>query len=162
MIRAIRMHRNALVPQQLMVLRARQGRQTKEFEHVDGQCPANGSVTGQGRRRSPPNIRPLTLIVDMTTLVLVVTDGCKAMKELQLREAKSTLSAVVEAAEQGEPTTITKHGRPAAVVISHEEWTKLKCKVPSFADLLLAVPQFTVEDLPERRSARIVREGAAD
>jgi len=39
------------------------------------------------------------------------------MKELQLREAKTTLSAVVEAAENGEPTTITKHGRPAAVVI---------------------------------------------
>jgi len=62
------------------------------------------------------------------------------MKELQLREAKTTLSAVVEAAENGEPTTITKHGRPAAVVISHAEWTKLKTRVPSFADLLLAVP----------------------
>jgi prevent-host-death family protein len=84
------------------------------------------------------------------------------MKELQLREAKSTLSAVVDAAERGEPTTITKHGRPAAVVISHEEWTRLKRKVPSFADLLLAVPPFTAEDLPERRPARIVREGAPD
>jgi len=39
------------------------------------------------------------------------------MRELQLREVKTTLSAVVEAAENGEPTTITKHGRPAAVVI---------------------------------------------
>ena len=101
-------------------------------------------------------------MVDMTTLVPVVTNECKAMKELQLREAKATLSAVIEAAEQGKPTTITKHGRPAAVVISYEEWTKLKSKVPSFADLLLAVPQLTVEDLPERRSARIVREGAPD
>ena len=84
------------------------------------------------------------------------------MKKLQLREAKSTLSAVVEAAEQGEPTTITKYGRPAAVVISYEEWTKLKRKVPSFADLLLAVPQFGMEDLPKRRPARIVREGMPD
>jgi antitoxin Phd len=107
-------------------------------------------------------ISPLTLIAEMTTVVLVVTDGRNVMKELQLREAKSTLSAVVDAAERGEPTTITKHGRPAAVVISYEEWTRLKCKVPSFADLLLAVPQLTVEDLPERRSARIVREGAPD
>ena len=98
----------------------------------------------------------------MTTLVFVVTNGCKAMRELQLREAKSTLSAVVEAAERGESTTITKHGRPAAVVISYEEWTKLKCKVPSFADLLLAVPQLSMEELPPRRPARIVREGAAD
>jgi prevent-host-death family protein len=54
------------------------------------------------------------------------------MKELQLGEAKSTLSGVVDAAEQGEPTTITKHGCPAAVVISHEEWTRLKSKVASF------------------------------
>ena len=84
------------------------------------------------------------------------------MKELQLRDAKLTLSAVVEAAEQGQPTTITKHGRPAAVVISYKEWTKLNGRVPSFADLLLAVPQFTEEDLPERRSTRIVREGAPD
>jgi antitoxin Phd len=84
------------------------------------------------------------------------------MKELQLREAKSTLSAVVEAAQRGEPTTITKHGRPAAVVISHEEWTRLKRKLPSFADLLLAVPQLAEEDLPERRPARIVREGAPE
>jgi antitoxin Phd len=84
------------------------------------------------------------------------------MKELQLREAKATLSAVVDAAERGEPTTITRHGRPAAVVVSHEEWIRLQCKIPSFADLLLAVPPLTEEDLPERRPARIVREGAPD
>jgi antitoxin Phd len=88
--------------------------------------------------------------------------NAKAMKELQLREAKSTLSSVVDAAERGEPTTITKHGRPAAVVISYEEWTRLTSKVPSFADLLLAVPELTEEELPERRSARFVREGAPD
>ncbi len=84
------------------------------------------------------------------------------MKEVQLREAKATLSAVVEAAEQGEPTTITKHGRPAAVVISYEEWTKLKSKVPSFADLLLAVPPLAMDELPKRRPARIVRESVPD
>jgi antitoxin Phd len=84
------------------------------------------------------------------------------MKELQLREAKATLSAVVDAAERGEPTTITRHGRPAAVVVSHEEWTRLQREVPSFADLLLAVPSFTAEDLPERRPARIVRDGVPD
>ncbi len=84
------------------------------------------------------------------------------MKELQLRDAKTTLSAVVDAAEHGEPTTITKHGRPAAVVISYEEWTKLKSKVPSFADLLLAVPALDPDDIPKRRPARIIREGNFD
>lgn len=81
------------------------------------------------------------------------------MKEIQLRKAKATLSAVVEAAENGEPTTITKHGRPAAVIVSHVEWTRLITRIPSFADLLLAVPPLDPEDLPERRSARIMREG---
>ena len=79
------------------------------------------------------------------------------MKEIQLREAKATLSAVVEAAEKGEPTTITKHGRPAAVIISHNEWTKLKSTVPSFADLWLAIPPIDADDLPKKRPARILR-----
>ena len=81
------------------------------------------------------------------------------MKQLQLREAKVTLSAVVEAAENGKPTTITKHGRPVAVVISHAEWIKLKTKVPSFADLLLAIPPLDPDDLPKRRPARTTRKG---
>ena len=84
------------------------------------------------------------------------------MKKLQLREAKASLSAVVDAAERGEATTITKHGRPAAVVVSHKEWTKLQGKIPSFADILLAVPELSMEDLPERRPARIVRERETD
>jgi antitoxin Phd len=80
------------------------------------------------------------------------------MKELQLRQAKITLSAVVEAAEKGEPTTITKHGRPAAVVVSHAEWSRLKNRVPSFADLLLAIPPLERGDLPKRRPARVARQ----
>lgn len=84
------------------------------------------------------------------------------MKEMRLREAKTTLSAVIDAAERGKPTTITKYGRPAVVVVSYKEWTKLKSKVPSFADLLLAVPELAADDLPKRRPARIVREGLAE
>ncbi len=82
------------------------------------------------------------------------------MKELQLREAKATLSAVVEAAKKGQPTTITKDGRPAAVVISYAEWTKLKTRVPSFADRLLAIPPLNAGDLPKRYPARILRKRA--
>lgn len=39
------------------------------------------------------------------------------MNSVQVREAKATLSALIEAAEQGEPTTITRHGKPAAVLV---------------------------------------------
>jgi prevent-host-death family protein len=71
------------------------------------------------------------------------------------------LSAVVGAAENGEPTTITKCGRPAAVVISYALWTKLKTRVPSFADLLLALLPLDPGGLPKRRPARIVRKAGS-
>ena len=40
------------------------------------------------------------------------------MKEIQLKDAKATLSAVVDQAIAGEPAVITRHGRKAAVVLS--------------------------------------------
>ena len=39
------------------------------------------------------------------------------MKTMQVREAKASFSAVIEAAEHGEPTIITKHGKPTAMVV---------------------------------------------
>ncbi|HMN70694.1 MAG TPA: type II toxin-antitoxin system Phd/YefM family antitoxin [Rhodoblastus sp.] len=63
------------------------------------------------------------------------------MKTVQLREAKATLSALVDAAEHGEATTITRHGKPAAVLVPIEQAAELLQKArPSFADLLLAYP----------------------
>ena len=51
------------------------------------------------------------------------------MRVLGLRDAKASLSAVVEAAERGEATTITKHGKPAGVVA---RWRKPNgCTRPS-------------------------------
>jgi prevent-host-death family protein len=63
------------------------------------------------------------------------------MKTLGLREAKATLSAVVEAAERGEATTITKNGRPAAVVVPLKDARRLyPIDRPSFAELLRQIP----------------------
>lgn len=70
------------------------------------------------------------------------------MKEMQLREAKARFSAVVDAAEEGEPSVVTRHGKPAAVVIGFEEWKRLS-QVPSFG-ALLAMSPLTDEDLPPR------------
>ena len=61
------------------------------------------------------------------------------MKEMQLREAKARLSALVDDAERGEPTTITRHGKPAAVVVSIEDWKRLS-SIPSFGELLMSCP----------------------
>ena len=73
------------------------------------------------------------------------------MQEIQLRDAKATLSAVVDQARQGEPSIITRHGRPEAVVLSFEEWQRLS-QVPSFGRLLMEA-QLAPEDLPDRHGS---------
>lgn len=70
------------------------------------------------------------------------------MQEIQLRDAKATLSAVVDQARQGEPSIITRHGRPEAVIVSFEEWQRLS-QIPSFGRLLMEA-QLGSEDLPDR------------
>ena len=70
------------------------------------------------------------------------------MREIQLREAKATLSAVVDHAVRGESSIITRHGRPAAVVIGFDEWQRLS-SVPSFGRLLMSAP-LKRDNLPNR------------
>ena len=76
----------------------------------------------------------------MTTMV--------TLKEIQLREVKATLSAVVDDAVGGQPCVITRNGRREAVLISYEEWEKLSL-VPSFGRLLMSAP-LEKGDLPKR------------
>ena len=61
------------------------------------------------------------------------------MQKIQLRDAKARLSSLVEEAANGEATIITRHGKPRAVVLGIEEWTRLR-QVPSFGSLLLSAP----------------------
>ncbi len=77
------------------------------------------------------------------------------MHEIQLRDAKAMLSAVIDQARQGEPTIITRHGRPEAVILGFEEWQRLS-QVPSFGRLLMEA-RLGLEDLPERDGG--LREG---
>ena len=73
------------------------------------------------------------------------------MREIQLRDAKASLSAVVDDAVRGEPAIITRHGKPEAVILSFEEWQRLS-HVPSFGQLLMAAP-LEDGDLPPRSSS---------
>jgi antitoxin Phd len=66
------------------------------------------------------------------------------MQELQLREAKATLSAVIDQARQG---------HPEAVVLSFEEWQRLS-RVPSFGRLLMAAPLGPDDLLPRQDGLR--------
>jgi antitoxin Phd len=73
------------------------------------------------------------------------------MREIQLRDAKASLSAVVDDAMRGKPAVITRHGKRQAVVLSYEEWERLS-HVPTFGRLLMTAP-VTEDDLPGRNSA---------
>jgi antitoxin Phd len=73
------------------------------------------------------------------------------MKEIQLRDAKASLSAVVDEATRGRPTVITRHGKRQAVVLSYEEWERLS-RVPSFGRLLMAAP-LTADHLLSRNKS---------
>ena len=77
------------------------------------------------------------------------------MNTIHLREAKARLSALVEAAERGEATIITKHGRAAAMVVPVEAGRRLyESARVSFADYLLNFPG----PLDVERDSRPLRE----
>ncbi|WP_245413465.1 type II toxin-antitoxin system Phd/YefM family antitoxin [Mangrovicella endophytica] len=58
-----------------------------------------------------------------------------------MRDAKAGLSALVEAAERGEPTTITRHGRPAAVIVPVDVARRLyPDEAVDFASFLMSFP----------------------
>jgi antitoxin Phd len=61
-----------------------------------------------------------------------------------LQDAKNRFSEVVEAARR-KPQTVTKQGKPAVVIVSADEYERLRrldrAQAPSLAELLLAIPQ---------------------
>lgn len=61
------------------------------------------------------------------------------MNRIPLKDAKATLSSVVDEAIDGHPSVITRHGRPEAVLVSYADWQKLSM-VPSFGKLLASMP----------------------
>ena len=70
------------------------------------------------------------------------------MRTVQLREAKATLSALVDGAAKGETAVITRHGQARAVLVGVDEWNRLR-RVPSFGRLL-AASGLEEDDLPPR------------
>jgi len=61
-----------------------------------------------------------------------------------LQDAKNQFSAIVEAAKRA-PQTVTKHGKPAVVIVDAADYERLRklerAHTPSFKKLLLAIPQ---------------------
>lgn len=63
----------------------------------------------------------------------------KHTHDWSVAEAKAKLSAVIEQARTA-PQTITRNGRPAAVVVSIEEWDRRSSRSGTLADFLAASP----------------------
>jgi antitoxin Phd len=73
------------------------------------------------------------------------------MREIEILDAKASLSAVVDEAVRGKPSIITRHGKREAVIMSFKEWERLS-QVPSFGRLLMSAPAGQ-DDLPNRNRA---------
>jgi prevent-host-death family protein len=102
--------------------------------------------------RTPTLAETLAALPPVYMTTIVTSEG-GTMREIQLREAKVALSAVVDEAVRDRPSVITRHGKPEAAVLSFEEWERLS-RVPSFGRLLMAAP-VEPENLPERDRAPI-------
>lgn len=67
------------------------------------------------------------------------------MTEWKLQDAKNRFSAVVREAIAGFPQRVTRHGKPAVVVVAVDEYDRLRqleeASAPTLAELLLAIPQ---------------------
>ena len=67
-----------------------------------------------------------------------------ARRSWSVQDAKNRFSEVVDAARR-RPQMVTKHGKPAVVVVDALEYERLRhlerAQAPSFADALLAMPQ---------------------
>lgn len=67
------------------------------------------------------------------------------MAEWALQDAKNKFSALVNAALAGEAQRVTRRGQPVVVVVSEEEYDRLrrmeKSNAPSLGELFLEIPQ---------------------
>ena len=62
------------------------------------------------------------------------------MKKWQLQDAKNRFSQVAEEAATYGPQLVTKHGKDAVVILSMEEYQKLKKPEESLVDFLQSSP----------------------
>jgi antitoxin Phd len=78
-------------------------------------------------------------------------------KTWQLQEAKARLSEVIKQASKEGPQTITMRGEPTAVIISRDEYERLKYPRESFIDFMRKSPLYGV-DIDMKREQTMTRE----
>ena len=72
-------------------------------------------------------------------------------KNWQLQEAKNQFSTVVEKALTDGYQVVTRHGQPTVVVMSMEDFRKLKPNQRSLVEFLAASPLRGLGETPKRR-----------
>lgn len=64
------------------------------------------------------------------------------METVQIREAKASFSALVAAAEKGQPTLVSRHGHPCAMIVPVADGARLyPTEMPNLANYLLSLPE---------------------
>lgn len=71
-----------------------------------------------------------------------------AMAKWKVQEAKARFSELLDKANEEGPQVVARHGKDRAVVLSIDEYRKLKARKPSFKDWILSMPK---GDLKTRR-----------
>jgi prevent-host-death family protein len=69
----------------------------------------------------------------------------------QLQAAKQHFSELVERARRDGPQVVTKHGKEAVVVVSVEEFRRLRGSEPSLIEFIRSAPDFDELDLDRAR-----------
>ncbi len=67
------------------------------------------------------------------------------MKTWPLQDAKAHLSELVKSASSGQPQEITLRGKPAVVVLSAQQYKKLKQPKQKFVDFLRQSPLVNID-----------------
>ena len=80
------------------------------------------------------------------------------MATWQIQAAKARFSELVKLATQNGPQEITLHGRPVAVVISHEQFGNLSGNEQSLVDFMKASPLAGLDEIEFERDRTLPRE----
>jgi antitoxin Phd len=76
------------------------------------------------------------------------------MREWQLQQAKAQFSELVKNALQNGPQQVTLHGKPTVVVLSQEEYERLKKPKPTFILFLRKSPLMGIDLKLKRDSSK--------